>query len=826
MNGRHALTAVAILAAIVVAPCDLRAQEIRVDASQVTGRVSRHLTGACIEDVNHEIYGGIYSQMVFGESFQEPPLPPVIEGFKAYGGRWLVNDGVIRIQAADGPKLISDKAAFKNGAVGVELNFADRKGVNGGLIVRVDQPGTGADKFIGYEIALNPATQKLLLARHRNNFEPIKEVACEVAVDRWILLEVRMSGSVIEILVDGKSALKHDDDKLALAAGSIGLRAWQREVGFRHLWVKTGEEVEVLRFKQAEAAPEVTGMWRPFRSGKAQGDFALISERPFVGSQSQQVTFTSGEGELGVENQGLNRWGMNFVKGRDYEGYVWVRADKPTELVAALESRDGSHLHAEAKLNVTNKDWQRLDFKLTPNAADSAGRFALKLKQPGSVVLGHAFLQPGEWGRFKGLPARLDVAEGLINQGITVLRYGGSMVNNGEYRWKKMIGPRDRRPPYAGFWYRHSTNGWGIIDFMDFCEAAGFEYVPAFDINESPQDMADFIEYSKGTADSTWGKKRIADGHPKSYRLRYIELGNEEKVDAQYAAKFEASATAIWAKDKDVILVVGDFAYDHPIKEPMALTGAASGITNLAGQAKVLELAKKNDREVWFDVHLDTNGPGPSASLKALPSYIDALGKVADGAKHKVVVFEYNSGNHAMRRALGNALATNWIERDARLPIVTSANGLQPDKQNDNGWDQGLLFLNPSKVWLQPPGYVTQMLSRNYLPVVVKSEVTDTKGQLDVTAKRSEDGTTFQLQVVNIGDQAIATTIQIEGFTPGKPVAQVIELSGQLNDANSAEKPNVIVPVQSEWKHELKDGKTARTFPPRSFTIIRWQKGG
>ena len=69
------------------------------------------------------------------------------------------------------------------------------------------------------------------------------------------------------------------------------------------------------------------------------------------------------------------------------------------------------------------------------------------------MVLGHAFLQPGEWGRFKGLPVRRDVAKGLIDQGITVLRYGGSMVNNGGYKWKKMIGPRYHRPPYAGTWY-------------------------------------------------------------------------------------------------------------------------------------------------------------------------------------------------------------------------------------------------------------------------------------------------------------------------------------------------------------------------------------
>ena len=50
---------------------------INVQADHVVGPVSRLLTGACIEDVNHEIYGGIYSQMIFGESFQEPaPSPP------------------------------------------------------------------------------------------------------------------------------------------------------------------------------------------------------------------------------------------------------------------------------------------------------------------------------------------------------------------------------------------------------------------------------------------------------------------------------------------------------------------------------------------------------------------------------------------------------------------------------------------------------------------------------------------------------------------------------------------------------------------------------
>src|SRR5580700_5341702 len=66
------------LAILLLAGSVAPAQEavIQIHADHVVGSVSPLLTGACIEDVNHEIYGGIYSQMIFGESFQEPAPSP------------------------------------------------------------------------------------------------------------------------------------------------------------------------------------------------------------------------------------------------------------------------------------------------------------------------------------------------------------------------------------------------------------------------------------------------------------------------------------------------------------------------------------------------------------------------------------------------------------------------------------------------------------------------------------------------------------------------------------------------------------------------------
>jgi hypothetical protein len=650
-----------VLLAVLFHLAILRAQEvqIKVQADRVLHPLSRYLTGACIEDVNHEIYGGIYSQMVFGESFQEP-ANTALRGSKAIGG------------------------------------------------------------------------------------------------------SLRVRG-------------------------------------------------------------DVSGLWRPVQIGSAAGEFALDTDRPFVGRQSQRLTFVKGRGQLGVENQGLNRWGMYFAEDKPYEGIAWAKADSPVDLFAALENKDGSQSLAETRLAAKAGGWQRLAFTLTPKRTEKSGRLSITLRTPGSAALGYVFLQPGDWGRFQGLPVRRDVAERLVAQGITVLRYGGSMVDHPEYRWKKMIGPRQRRPPYRGTWYPYSSNGWGILDFMEFCEAAKFEYVPAFNANETPSDMADFIEYAKGPAGSEWGRRRVADGHSASYRLKYLELGNEEKVDDAYYRKFAALAPAIWAKDAGIILVVGDFLYSRTISDPFHFREAASGITSLAAHQKILNLAKQHNREVWFDVHVGTEGPNSEPSLAATRSYIGALERVASGARHRVVVFELNAGNHSQRRALGNSLALNAFARDGRLPIVTSANCLQADGQNDNGWDQGLLFLNPSQVWLQPPGYVTQMFARNYLPRVVHADVSGAKNTLDVTAASSEDCRTLVLRVVNPTDRAEPARIQLAGFIPRKPEAQVTELSGPLAAENTAALPNNIVPRTRGWRHEFTGGDRRYTFQPYSVTVIRFE---
>lgn len=67
---------------------------ISVDVSKEAGRVPSLIYGAGAEDVNHEIYGGLYDQRIFGESFEEPSATD-IEGFTSFDSHWTTDGHVM-----------------------------------------------------------------------------------------------------------------------------------------------------------------------------------------------------------------------------------------------------------------------------------------------------------------------------------------------------------------------------------------------------------------------------------------------------------------------------------------------------------------------------------------------------------------------------------------------------------------------------------------------------------------------------------------------------------------------------------------------------------
>lgn len=170
--------------------------------------------------------------------FLLPPVQVPAETFQAHGGTWRVMDGVLHAGGGPGPKLLARESNMDAGEAGVEMMLPGRRGGNAGLIVKVGRAGVGADRFDGYEVALDSERQMLRLGRHRQNFELIQDAPCPVPVDQWIALKVAMTRNTIAITVNGKAVIHYEDRSHPLARGVIGLRTWQRPARFRNLWMR------------------------------------------------------------------------------------------------------------------------------------------------------------------------------------------------------------------------------------------------------------------------------------------------------------------------------------------------------------------------------------------------------------------------------------------------------------------------------------------------------------------------------------------------------------------------------------------------------------
>ncbi|HEV2973208.1 MAG TPA: alpha-L-arabinofuranosidase C-terminal domain-containing protein [Pirellulales bacterium] len=550
----------------------------------------------------------------------------------------------------------------------------------------------------------------------------------------------------------------------------------------------------------------LSGMWDAVQTGEATPRFTWDADRPINSARSQKIELLRGEGTVGVANRGLNRWGLTFREGRTYSGLLYLRQiGYDGAVTVALQSADGKQNYAAERLAPIGADWKRYEFNLKSSGADTNARFAVWIDKPGACWVDQVFLSGTGDELFHNLPIRGDIGRMLQDQGLTVLRYGGCMVNAPGYRWKNMLGNRDRRPQYKGWWYPQSTNGFGIEEFLQFCEAAKFEKVFAINIEESPEDAADMVEYLNGPATSQGGARRAASGHLEPYRVKYIEIGNEETTGNHYLERFKLLYESMHARDPSIQFIIA--AWWEP--------------DNPAARRIVQEL---DGKAALWDVHIGGDDLREGRRTDALFTRMEKLvHDWAPNSKLKACVLEENGGRHDVQRALGHACVLNATQRHGDFVLMDCpANCLQPWKQNDNGWDQGQVFFTSGQVWAMPPFYAQQMATANHLPCRVASEVKCPNDELDVTATRGEDGSTLVMKIVNIGDHPHRASIEIAGLGPVDPHGEMTSLSGKLKDVNLPDSPDRIRSIRSSFEHAGE--RFDYEFPEYSYTVLKLKR--
>ncbi|MBN1419593.1 MAG: DUF1080 domain-containing protein [Planctomycetes bacterium] len=798
-----------MLLAVLLAAAD---SKIDIDAGRIENRISRWMYGSCIEDVNHEIYGGLYAQMVFGESFEEPPQRSAmpLAGWTAYGGEWRAKDGILEVGADPGAKALRDDPEIADGAVACDVRLVD--GENAGLILRVQDPRRGADAWIGYEVSASAGGKYLRLGRHRDDWRHIRDVPAAIEPNAWYRLRVDLDGARIRASIEGidGAVIEHTDADSPILSGKVGLRTWNARAAFRNLSIESVGATVRDGFDRLRpiSRDEVSGMWDLVRTGSIEARFAWDAENPFNTSRSQRIEIAGGEGTAGVANRGLNRWGLTVREGRTYEGRVYLRGqDCGGKVTVALQSADGARTYASERLGPVGEAWARHPFRLRSDGTDANARFVIWIDAPGTIWIDQAYLSGTGDDLFKDLPYRGDIARMLVDQGLTVLRYGGSMVNAPGYRWKKMIGDRDRRPGYRGTWYPYSTNGFGIEDFVAFTRAARFECVVAISIEETPEDAADLIDYLNGDPGTTWGRRREENGRfVAPYGVRFIQIGNEERTDAHYLERFEILHAAMAPRDSNVQFIVGCWwEPENPVTR------------------RIVEALRA--KAAMWDLHVGGDDPRDGDRVEAMVVRMRKLvAEWAPGSGMRACILEENGGRHDIQRAIGHAHIQNAAMRHGDFILIECpANCLQPWKQNDNGWDQGQVFFTSEKVWGMPPFYAQRMAAANHLPLRVAGAVSPAGGDLDATVLRSEDASALVLRVVNVAPDPRRAAIRIRGFAPIAPRAEVWTLRGKPGDINTPEDPARIRTERSLFEGAAETFEYE--FPGFSFTILRFARG-
>jgi alpha-N-arabinofuranosidase len=539
--------------------------------------------------------------------------------------------------------------------------------------------------------------------------------------------------------------------------------------------------------------------WTLVTKGDAQASLDADESGPSAAlARSMKLTITaaSAASEAGVGNSGY--WGMAVRPETTYSGSFYAKAQGVGTAHARLISDTTGAVLAEAAIPVTDGDWQLYTYTMKSGkvAASSTNHLEITFSQPGTISFQLVSLFPPTFNN-RANGNRPDLMELLAGMHPHFLRLPGGNYLEGDtiaerFDWKKTIGPLVDRPTHRSPWNYESSDGLGLLEYLEWCEDlkiepvlavyAGYslhgEYVtPGADLDPYVQDALDEIEYVTGGTDTKWGAERAKDGHPAPFPLHYIEIGNEDWFDksGSYDGRFAQIATAIRAKYAQQYMLIAttpvktvapDVVDDHYYETP----------------EQMFALVHKYDKA-------DRSGP-------------------------KVFVGEWatrtGSPTPDFGAALGDAAWMTSLERNSDLIVMASYAPLFTNV-NPGGmqWATDLIGYDALRSY-GSPSYWAQVLFAGHIgDHTVQSAASGVNPRFFSSATVSSSEKILHLKLVNASDTAQALSIDLKGAAAGE--ATLYTLHGATRwSTNTIEQPDTIHPIQSTlavtakaWSHTV-----------------------
>ena len=532
---------------------------------------------------------------------------------------------------------------------------------------------------------------------------------------------------------------------------------------------------------------------------------------------------------FGLQNDGFD--GFSVKAGAKYDFSAFFRnvkgGQKQVRVVLAEPQGWGKDpkLLAEATLEVGDQSWKKYACVLTPAEESQKAVLQILVLNQGVMDVDMVSLMPED--TYKGHGLRKDLAQALADLNPKFLRFpGGCVVHGGgdgfwnTYRWKTTVGPKEQRRALKNTWGYHQSMGLGYYEYFQLCEDIGMEplpilpcgvscqgtnggwgmkdqaqdVVPMSEMDEWVQDALDLIEWANGDATTKWGKVRAEAGHPKPFGLKYLGIGNEERISPEFTERFKYMYEKVTKAHPEIIIVGTAGPGSHP------------GNPDYENGWKLAD-------ELGMPI-MDEHYYEPRDYFLKSRQY----DKYPRDRKTKVYLGEYAAKDKKLIDALAEGLYLLHVERNADVVVMTSYAPLFARK-NATNWNPDLIYFDNERPYLTCSYYIQQMFGQSggnyyYGDCVKINDQTDLQEQSVILNTKTRQ---LFVKLCNASADAKTASIDLTRFKGLKKVMKKTVLSGQPEDENNFEKQ----PIAPKTETLKTKKKMNLDLAPYSFVMLQ-----
>lgn len=585
---------------------------------------------------------------------------------------------------------------------------------------------------------------------------------------------------------------------------------------------------ELVKNRSFEFPQQLMG-WNTF------GNVEIKNDGPFKNNPHYIRLSYAGhqEKQTGLDNEGF--FGIGIKKDAEYRFSVWAKKGKEQNTGLRVELIDDeSNVIVSQKIEISSPEWKQYEVILKPWKTEAKAKLRIFLTAQSPLDLEHISLFPVDtWkGRKNGM--RKDLAQALYDLKPGVFRFPGGCIVEGtdletRYQWKNSIGTVENRTLNENRWehtfsYRffpdyYQSYGLGFFEFFQLAEDMGAEPLPVLscglacqfqnkdthahvsvaELNPYIQDALDLIEFANGSISTKYGKIRAEMGHPESFNLKLIAIGNEQ-WGSLYSERLKPFVDVIREKHPEIKII---------------------GSSGPNPDGKDFEYGWDAMRKLKTDLVDEHYYRSPEWFLSNAARY-----DFYDRKGPKVFAGEYachpKNRKNNFESALCEAAFMTGFERNADVvqmctyaPLFAHVKGWQ--------WKPDMIWFDNLNSVKTPNYYVQQLYGHNAGTNVLKT--TENKmplaGQDGIYASSVYDSNKNEivLKIANTSDSDKAVTYTLKGIKNSmREVVKTVLKSRNPDLENTLDNPTAIVPLTENIR--IQSSEFQLNLEPKAFYLI------